>query len=51
MYGKDSIKVGEKLLLTCKMFVPYSAIANIKTASRHKIGFLTPKNTPPPSFL
>ena len=45
IYGKDSIKVGDKLLLTCIIFVPYSAIANIKTANKHKRGFLTPKNT------
>ena len=45
MYGKDNIKVGDILLLTCKIFVPYSAIANTKTASKHKRGFLTPKNT------
>ena len=35
----------DKLLLTCIMFVAYSAIANIKTASKHKRGFLTPRNT------
>ena len=45
IYGKDNINVGEKLLLTCKIFVPYSATANIKTASKHNRGFLSPKNT------